>query len=144
MRARALTADRKSAPLPDSTVGPEVHQPLDIHGDFTAQVAFHREFRDLRADGVHLRLGEVFHLGAGIYARTLTGGARARVADTVNVREPDPHVLVHRDVDTGDACHMSFTVPENDECAKKRGILLENEESFEQSNLALLVALIFA
>jgi hypothetical protein len=37
-----------------------------------------------------------------------------------------------------------FTVPENSDRGKKRGILLENQKSFGKSTLALLVALVGA
>src|SRR5580704_15133843 len=93
IRPRALAAHREPATVTDAPVRAEVHQPLDIHGHFTTQVAFHRELRNLRADGVYLGLGEVFHLRVRIDVRTFTGGLRASVAHTVYVREPDPHVL---------------------------------------------------
>src|SRR5215470_15631662 len=36
----ALAADRQSATVPQPAVAAEVHQPLDIHGDFAPQVPF--------------------------------------------------------------------------------------------------------
>src|SRR5882724_6380687 len=104
-----LAADRQSAPVTDSPVRAEVHQALDVHGHFAAQVTLDRELRDLRADGIHLRLGEVLHLGARIHASALAGRACTCPSYAVNVRKPDPHVLVHRNVDTGYACH-AFTL----------------------------------
>src|SRR6195256_3072298 len=107
--ARALAAHRQSAGATDPAVATEVHQPLDVHRHFATQVAFGREPGDLRADRVDLRLGEILHLGGGVDTRGHAGGARARSAHAVDVCEPDPHVLVHRDVDTGYACHVCLT-----------------------------------
>src|SRR5437764_8434355 len=107
--ARALAAHRQSAAVADPAVAAEVHQAFDVHRHFAAQVAFDGEPGDLRADRVDLRLGEILHLGGGVDTRGRAGGARARSAHAVDMREPDPHVLVHRDVDTGYACHMCLT-----------------------------------
>src|SRR2546430_7499898 len=54
--------------------------------------------RDLTVTGVQTCALPIFY-----------GGARARSAHAVDVREPDPHVLVHRDVDTSYACHVCLT-----------------------------------
>src|SRR5436853_3965469 len=107
--ARALAAHRQSASMTDPAVAAQVHQPFDVHRHLAAQVALDREPGDLRADCVDLRLGEILHLGGGVDARGRAGGARARSAHAVDVREPDPHVLVHRDVDTSYACHVCLT-----------------------------------
>src|SRR4051794_39278575 len=36
----ALAPDRQTPAVPDATVAPDVHQPLDVHGDFGAERAF--------------------------------------------------------------------------------------------------------
>src|SRR5579864_1041968 len=84
----------------------QIHQPLDVHRHFAAQVALDRELGDGRAQRVHFRLGEILHAGGGIDPRGLAGSVRPRAAHAEDVGEPDPHVLVHRDVDTGDTCHV--------------------------------------
>src|SRR6185437_12758088 len=103
--AGALAAYRQATAVPDAAVAAEVHQPLDVHGDLAAQIALDGELRDLRADGVDLVLREVLDPGVRVDARALAGGVRARPSHAIDVREPDPHVLVHRDVDAGYACH---------------------------------------
>src|SRR5581483_9550801 len=87
----------------------EVHQALDVHGHFAAEVALDSEFRDLGTDRVHLGLGEILHFRVGIHARALASSPRACPTDAIDVRQPDPHVLVHRYVDAGYTCHMSLT-----------------------------------
>jgi len=67
-----------------------------------------RELRDLRADGIHLRLGQVLHLGVGVDPRALTSSPRTSHAHAKYVRKPDPDVLVHRYVDASYTCHISL------------------------------------
>src|SRR5262245_38009545 len=109
--ARALAAHRQSAAVADAAPAAEVHEALDVHRHLAPQVALDGELGDLRADGVHLRLGQVLDLGGRVDTRGGTGGARARPAHAVDVGEPDPHVLVHRDVGAGYACHVRLPQP---------------------------------
>src|SRR4051812_49144361 len=45
IRARALPANRKSFAMAQAPIAAQVHQALDAHRDFAAQVAFHSELR---------------------------------------------------------------------------------------------------
>src|SRR6185437_7380209 len=103
--AGALSAHRQAPAMPDAAVAAEIHQPLDVHGNLAAQVALDRELGDLRADGIDLALGEVLHPLVRADARGLAGALRTGATDAVNMGQPDPYVLVHRDVDAGYACH---------------------------------------
>src|SRR5581483_297941 len=127
-----LAAHRQAAAVPDAAVATEVHQPLDVHGDLAPQVALDGELRDLRANGVDLVLGEVLDPGVRVDARGLAGGVCARPSHAIDVREPDPHVLVHRDVDAGYACHCLFTVAAG-KTAYFTGISLKMLESTPQA-----------
>src|SRR5436305_8630312 len=79
--ARALTTHRQPATVTHAAIAAEVHQPLDAHRDFTAQVALDRELADLLAQPVHLRIGEILDLAGGLHARGRADGLRARTAD---------------------------------------------------------------
>ena len=105
-RARAACA---AAGVDPSTKVKDLTEP-EVNA-IRSQIAKFAVEGDLRANGVDLGLGEVLHLGRGIDACTLAGGVRARAAHAIDVGEPDPHVLVHRDVDTGDACHSALPQP---------------------------------
>src|SRR5690606_28065902 len=59
----ALAPDRQAATMANAAVGTEVHQALDVHRHFTAQVAFHRHLADFVAQGVELILAQVTDLG---------------------------------------------------------------------------------
>src|SRR3954464_7998730 len=53
--ARALAANRQSLAMPHPAIAAEVHEPLDAHRYFAAQVTFDRELADAFAQLVHLR-----------------------------------------------------------------------------------------
>src|SRR5688500_9459305 len=77
----------------------EVHQPLDAHRDFAAEVTFDRKFLNLFPQPVHLVVGEVLDLGRDRNVRASADRARARTADAENHGERDFGVLLVRDVD---------------------------------------------
>src|SRR4030095_1974995 len=54
VRARALAAQRQTTAMTDAAIAAEVHQSLDVHGDFAAQIAFDRQLADLRAQRCNL------------------------------------------------------------------------------------------
>src|SRR3954453_12781650 len=57
---RALAADRQRAAVTQAAVGAEVHEPLDVHRDFAAQVAFNLVIAvDGLADLQHFRVGQL-------------------------------------------------------------------------------------
>src|SRR5262245_49871340 len=89
----------------------QIHEALDVHGHFATQIALDGEFLDQRADRVDLGLGEIFHLGGLLDASSYAQVARARAPDTVDVSQADPQVLVHRNVDAGNTCHVSLASP---------------------------------
>ena len=61
--------------MTDTPVATQVHQPLDAHGHFTAQIAFHRQLANLRTQGSHFGIGEVLDQGL-----RLDAGSGARFA----------------------------------------------------------------
>src|SRR5262249_36180348 len=81
----ALATDRQAAPMAHATVRAQVHEALDVHGHFAAQVALDREFRELRADGADFGLRQVLDLGGRVDARRLTEELRACATDAIDV-----------------------------------------------------------
>ena len=59
---RALAAQRQAAAMPNASVATEIHQSLDVHRDFTAQIALDGELRDDLAQARDLGLREVLDL----------------------------------------------------------------------------------
>jgi hypothetical protein len=77
------------------TVAPQVHQPLDVHGYFPAQIAFDNIFCNFCADGLYLRLSQVSDLSTGDNASRLTDIASPSLANTVYRLQCDYRMLIH-------------------------------------------------
>src|SRR5678815_383455 len=67
--AGALAAHGQALAMPRAAVAAEVHQPLDAHGHFAAEVALDAELAHLLADLVHLGVREILDLGRRLDAR---------------------------------------------------------------------------
>src|SRR6185312_1519286 len=104
--AGALAACRQATAVAQATVGAEVHQALDADADFTAQVAFHAELRHFAAEVLDLAFGERLDLGGRVHARRFADFARTGAADAVDALQADANVLVDRQVDARDTCHV--------------------------------------
>src|SRR5262249_45270568 len=102
----ALAADRQTLPVAQAAIAAEVHEPLDVHGDLTAEIALDLVVGlDDLADGAGLLLGEVLGPGGQGDARLGHDVLGGLVADPVDVLEGDHHPLGGGKVDAGDASH---------------------------------------
>src|SRR5690349_17248428 len=98
---RALAANRQAAAMTESTIGSDFNQPLDVHRDIFAEIAFHPAFvLDDLTDAVDFVFREILHLLVRIDTRRLENLVGARIADSVNVRESDHRMLVTRKINT--------------------------------------------
>ena len=88
-----------------AAIAAEIHQALDAHGHFTAQVALDRESADFLAQLVHLRVGQVFDLRRVCNAGSVANLLRARAADTVDRSQRDGGVLMVGNVYPSDTGH---------------------------------------
>lgn len=62
VRMGPLSSDRKASTVPQPAVATEIHHPLDIHLDFTAQIAFNDIVAvDLISQGKKFGVGELLH-----------------------------------------------------------------------------------
>src|SRR6185312_5349489 len=110
VRVRALAADREALAVAQTTVAAEIHQALDVHRDFAAQVAFDLDAERLEdvADGAHVVLVEIVAALVGRDLGLLEHSRRRSLANAVDVRERDLDALVARKVDAGDASHLTL------------------------------------
>src|SRR5256885_1492746 len=70
VRLRALAVHGQAAAVADALVGADLHQPLDVLGPLTAQVALHRQaLVDGVAQFAHLVVGQVLDVGVRVDAR---------------------------------------------------------------------------
>src|SRR5207302_3498467 len=105
VRAPALAVHGQPAPMADPAVRADLRQPLDRLRTLAAEVALHLEFLvDVLAKLRDLLVGEVADLRVGIEAELGCDLARRRLADSVDVGEPDLEPLLVREIHSGDAC----------------------------------------
>src|SRR5438105_4154707 len=104
VRLRPLPADGETAAVPDPPVRADLHQPLDRLLPLAAQVALDLEVRvDVRAELGDLLVGQVLDLLVRREAELGCDLARRRLADAVDVGQPDLEPLLVGQVDSGDA-----------------------------------------
>lgn len=81
--------------MPQPTVTPEIHEPLDVHGDFRAQVSLNLILGvNHLSDGVHFALGQIIALRAPIDVGLVEDLLRCSSPDPVNVRQGNLNALV--------------------------------------------------
>src|SRR5262249_7826202 len=106
----ALTAYRQSTTVTQAAVTSEIHETLDVHGDFASQVAFHHiiaidDFANLQ----HLLVTELIYppiLRNSDLTHDLVGLFRTNAMD---VLQRNDHALVSWYIDAGDAGHGSVS-----------------------------------
>src|SRR5687767_1708458 len=106
IRAGALAANRQAAAMTEAAVAAEVHQSLDVDRHLATQVAFDRQTADFLADLFQIGVGQVLDLPVERDTARLADLLRGRAADAVDRGQADLGVLVGRNVDTSNACHV--------------------------------------
>jgi hypothetical protein len=92
--------------MAETTVATNVHQTLDVHGGFAAQITLDGEKSDLLTQFLEIGVAQIFDfLGIGDTAG-FANFACAGATDSENRCQSDLRVLIRRDVDTCDTCHM--------------------------------------
>ncbi|VDD85515.1 unnamed protein product, partial [Enterobius vermicularis] len=91
-----------------ATVAAQIHQALDVHRRFTAQIAFDEELLDFLTQRVLVRIRQVLDLLVGRDASSLANLLSARAANTVDRRQANHGMFVVGDVDPCDTCHSSI------------------------------------
>jgi hypothetical protein len=92
--------------MPHAPVAPDVHQPLDVHGDFGAEgtLHLHRALDDLTKTR-HLGVRQIAHPGVGAHARLAQKPTARRPTDAEDVGESDLDPLLARKIHACDARH---------------------------------------
>ena len=96
IRLRLLSADRKSSPVPDSSVASDLLQSLDIHRDVSAKITldhyiklFHR-----RTDLVDFFIGQIPDAGIRVDSGLSQNPVRGGTADSKDVGQADLNSLL--------------------------------------------------
>src|SRR3569833_2348966 len=103
---RALAADRKTFALTQAAIAAEVHESLDVHRHFAAQVAFdHVLTVDQFANLQNLRVGQLRHPP---FHRQVEAGHDVigdLLADAMDILQRDNDALAGRKIDARDTSH---------------------------------------
>ena len=91
-----------------AAVATQVHQTLDVHGQFAAQVAFHDKLADFVAQFLEFVIVQVLDLLVGRDTGCVADLLRTRTANTVDSRQADNGVLMIWDVNPCNTCHSLF------------------------------------
>jgi hypothetical protein len=100
-----LTAHRQATAMTNAPVAAQVHQSLDVHGYFSAQIAFNDDLAHLSTQCRYFGIGKIFDKRGRLNARVLADRQSTRSANAENMGESHPYVLTHRNIDTGYAGH---------------------------------------
>lgn len=81
--------------MSQSTVAADIHQPLDVHGDFAPQVPLHLELFHVFPEAVNLILGQLRYLGVLIHPCTSEDKIGSSPADSIDIGQSDldPFIL---------------------------------------------------
>src|SRR6266849_2809269 len=94
--------------LTESAIGAYFDEPLDVHRNFLAQIAFHQSFRfDHGTDAVDLFLAQVLDLLHRVHLGLIENASSARLADAVNIGQCYIDVLLARKIHARNTCHVS-------------------------------------
>ena len=107
VRLGALAAHGQAAHVADAAVAFDALQPLQVHADFAAQIAFDDVFAFLNGmdDLRKLLLGQIFGADGRVNVRALEDLLRVDGADAVDVAQRDVDALVRRNFYSDNTCH---------------------------------------
>jgi hypothetical protein len=93
-----------------AAVAAQVHQTLDVHGQFATQIAFNNEGAYSVTQLFELAVVQILDLFIGRYARRVTDFLCAWAAYTVDGRETNNRVLMIWDVNPCNTCHSLSSI----------------------------------
>src|SRR5689334_4001369 len=106
IRARPLPPRRQVAPVPQTAVAADLHQPLDVHRDLLAEVTLDAtHFLDHPADLADVVFRQILDADIRAHAGRAEDVIRPLAADSVDVGETDLDALGARQIDACDTCH---------------------------------------
>lgn len=95
-----LASHRQTATVPDTTIGAQIHQSLDVHRDITPQVTFQGIIRHLASNPVKICLTQLLDTGCWIDTGSLAYIPGSGITDPVDIGQSNNDMLVIGDIDT--------------------------------------------
>jgi hypothetical protein len=112
IRVSSLTARRQSPAVAKAAIATEIHEPLDVHVDLAAQIAFHLEVLiDALANLLDVVLVKVVSALVLGDARHLADLLRPVRTDPVDVLQRNHCLFATRKVDACDSCQSLLSLP---------------------------------
>src|ERR1051326_2632422 len=106
VRMSALPTHRKPAAMTQTAIADEIHQPLDVHRHFAAEIALHQIIAvDDFADLDHFGIGEIADAAVLLNANLLADLLGFGLADAMDVAQADFDPLLGWNIDAGNARH---------------------------------------
>lgn len=107
VRVGPLTADRKATPVPETTIGAEIHQPFNVLVDDPSELTFHSEILfQMVADLGDFVFAELIGFLIGVDVDSFQDLNRAAARDPVDVGQTHFNSFVPGEVNSRDACHV--------------------------------------
>ena len=111
VRVGPLTAYRKPAAMPETTVTPDVHETLDVHGDLGAQSTLDLEGPfNLFSQKIDVLVAQILGTTRGIHSSSLNNLPGAGMPDSENVGQGYVDSLAPRKINTSNTCHQIVSV----------------------------------
>ena len=108
VRTRALTPRRHASPMPEPAVAPDIHQALDVHRDFPAQIALDPHLLvDDFAKAVDFVVRQVPHARVRIHIRALEELLAGMKSDAKDIGQRRFDALVARKIDPCNSRHVT-------------------------------------
>jgi hypothetical protein len=103
--AGSLPSNRQGFSVPETTVAPQFHQPLNVHGDFRAKLSFNLivVINDF-ADGRDLVFSQLIRLGSKVYTGLLQYLPRCAAPNPINIGQTNLSPLVFRQINSCNPC----------------------------------------
>src|SRR5215467_418891 len=110
--ARTLSMHRQVSAMAHATIAANFNQPLDVHIDFAAQVAFNLMFAvDHFTQAVDFFFSQVARPRIRVNVRSIKDLAARGKADPIDVRQRNLNAFVAWNVNAGDSSHLSLQLP---------------------------------
>jgi hypothetical protein len=107
----SLTPYRQTAAVPQSPVRSDVHQSLDVHGNFSAEGTFYSVILfDQLPETVYICIAEIFHSKSGVYATLLHNFAGYGATDAKDVGKANFNLFFSWQIYAGNSRHL-LTLP---------------------------------
>jgi hypothetical protein len=91
---RTLTAARQTLAMAEATIATQIHETLDVHGDFSTQITLNGELGDFVTQAFHVCVSQIFDFGRTRHTSGITDLLCAGATDTENGSQRDFGVLM--------------------------------------------------